>query len=121
MLKIICLSNNINIIRVNIIVFFSLFLLLGFQCLFDFLNDDISEINNIKKYAILFIIISIIGILSTCLIWEDKENKYVSINESNRININESNRININESNLININEKGNRERELINNKIRNI
>jgi hypothetical protein len=76
MLKIICLSNNINIIRVNIIVFFSLFLLLGFQCLFDFLNDDISEINNIKKYAILFIIISIIGILSTCLIWEDKENSY---------------------------------------------
>ena len=88
MLKIICLSNNINIIRVNIIVFFSCFLLLGFQCLFDFLNEDISEINNIKKYAILFIIISIIGILGSCLIYEDNEQKYLNINEKdNQINM----------------------------------
>jgi hypothetical protein len=86
MLTIICLSNNINFIRVNIIVFFSLLLLVGFQCLFDFLNDDISEINNIKKYAILFIIISIIGILGSCLIYEDKEHKYLSINERDLIN-----------------------------------
>ena len=62
MLKLICLSKHISIFRINIIVFFSCFLMLGFQCLFDFLNDGISKINNIKKYAIVFIIISILGI-----------------------------------------------------------
>jgi hypothetical protein len=103
MLKIICLSNHINFIRVNIIVFFSLFLLLGFQCLFDFLNEDISEINNIKKYAILFIIISIIGILCSCLICDDDERDNI---------INKRDLININEGDLININEMANRERE---------
>ena len=74
MLRLICLSKSFNVCRINIIVFFSLLLMISIQCLADLLNDKISNIENIKSYSILSIIISVLALLFACLKYEDNNN-----------------------------------------------
>lgn len=95
MLKLICSEKHISVCRISLSVFFLCFLMLGLQCLYNFLNGNINKIYNIKIYAIVFTTISIIGILCSCLIWEDEIKDNI-----------------INKRNLITINERTNTERE---------
>jgi hypothetical protein len=95
MLKLICSVKHISICRISLTIFFLCFLMLGLQCLYDFLNGNINKIYNIKIYAIVFTTISIIGILCSCIICEDEIKDNI-----------------INKRNLITINEKTNTERE---------
>ena len=103
MLKLICSVKHISICRISLTIFFLCFLMLGLQCLYDFLNGNINKIYNIKTYAIVFTTISIIGFLCSCLICDDAEKDNIISEKGNR---------NINEIDLININERVNRERE---------
>ena len=103
MLKLICSVKHIFICRISLTIFFLCFLMLGLQCLYDFLNGNINKIYNIKIYAIVLITISIIGVLCSCIICEEDGKDNI---------INKRTLININERDLININEQANTERE---------
>ena len=80
MLTLFCFTTYINIFRINIIILFSCLLLLGVQCLADFLKKDIYDVENVKSYAIVLILISIIFILGACITYEDKPKNEELIN-----------------------------------------
>nr|QDY51762.1 hypothetical protein 1_147 [Mimiviridae sp. ChoanoV1] len=73
MLRLICLSKSFDVCRINIIVFFSLLLMLSIQCLADLLNDKINNIDNIKSYSIVSIVLSSIILICVCFKCEDNK------------------------------------------------
>jgi hypothetical protein len=79
MLTLFCFENHLNIFRINIIILFSCLLLLGFQCLADFLKNDIYDIENIKSYSIVLILVSIIFILGACITYEENPKNIESL------------------------------------------
>lgn len=80
MLRLICLSKTFDVCRINIIVFFSLLLILSIQCLTDLLNDKITNIENIKSYSIISILLSSIILICVCFKYED-DKEYIEENK----------------------------------------
>ena len=81
MLRLICLSKSFDICRINIIVFFSLLLMLSIPCLVDLHNDKINNIDNIKSYSIVSIVLSSIILICVCFKYED-DKEYIEEIES---------------------------------------
>ena len=85
MLKLICLTEGFNVCRLNIIVFLFCILMFCAQYLNNFYNNKINNIDNIKSISIFLVIFSIIGIIISCLKYENVNNNK---NENEKLIIN---------------------------------
>ena len=91
MVKCICESKNVNLAKINGIIFFSCLLVILIQGIVDYYTNTKFKIKNLNKKIIILIVFSIIMIVFNSISFEDKENnnekkKLLSNGEINSIN-----------------------------------
>ena len=82
-MKIECCKFNRDNIRINVTLIWvgSLFIILGFQALFELLNEKIMGIENVKLFGSLLIISGFIMILFSSLSLKYRRSSYSSLND----------------------------------------
>ena len=82
-MRIECCKFNRDNIRINVTLIYvgSLFIILGFQSLFDIFNEKIMAIQNVKLFGSLLIILGFIMLFSGCLSFKYRRNSYSSITD----------------------------------------
>ena len=91
MVKCICESKNVNLVKINGIIFFSCLLVILIQSIVDYYTNTKFKIKNFNKKIIVLIVFSIIMIVFNSISFEDKGNnnekkKLLSNGEINSIN-----------------------------------
>ena len=82
-MRIECCKFNRDNIRINVTLIYvgSLFIILGFQSLFDIFNEKIMGIQNVKLFGSLLIILGFIMLFSGCLSFKFRRSSYSSITD----------------------------------------